>query len=261
MKSAIDQQQSYYETTADNYDEMHLGESEHEYALAQLLGIMRYHGFNSLLDVGAGTGRVLRHARRHLPGVKVVGIEPVAGLRAVGYANGITGEELREGNALNLEYDDDSWDVVCAFGILHHISDPEAAIREMCRVARHGVFFSDMNNYGCGSVCQRTLAHVLRTLHLWRLFQYVKNGGKHEKYSDGDGIFYSYSLFDSINTIREKFPQTHIGNTKGSSSHLLLGCSHISIFAARSDNALLECSLAAAKRPDLEVNHSAAPTS
>lgn len=247
MKNASDQQELYYEQTARNYDAMHLRESEHEFSLAQLIGIMRYHGFQSLLDVGAGTGRVLRHAKRHLSGVKVAGIEPVAALRDVGYANGLAPEELQEGNALNLQYPDDSWDVVCAFGILHHIKDPNAAILEMCRVARHGVFFSDMNNYGCGSLAQRSLAQILRTLGLWRSFQYIKNGFKYEKSSVGDGVFYSYSLFDSLGTIRRKFPQTHIANTKDSANHLLFASSHISVFAAKSADALLECSLGEAR--------------
>lgn len=238
MTDAADRQRSYYEQNAKDYDEMHLRESEHEYALAQLLGIVRYHGFRSLLDVGAGTGRVLRHAKHHLPFATISGVEPVEGLREIGYANGLTREELRDGTALDLQFPDNSWDVVCAFGILHHIADPEAAIREMCRVARHGVFFSDMNNYGCGSLAQRGFAHLLRTFGLWKPFQYVKNGGKYEKYSEGDGIFYSYSLFDSLHTIRKKFPQTHIGNTKGTSGHLLLSCSHVSVFAAKSSEAL-----------------------
>lgn len=242
MTNAVHEQQSYYERTAAEYDANHLREPEHEFSLAQLLGIIRYHHFRSLLDVGAGTGRVLRHAKHHLNGVNLCGIEPVAGLRAVGHANGLSPEELKEGNALHLDFPDDSWDVVCAFGILHHIEHPEAAIREMCRVARHGVFFSDMNNYGCGSIAQRMLALSLRSIGLWKPFQFAKNGFKYEKFSSGDGIFYSYSLFDSLPTIREKFPQTHIANTRASCDHLLGGSSHISVFAAKSLDALLDLS-------------------
>ena len=44
-------QQQYYERTASDYDSLHLREPEHEFALSQLLGIVRYHGFKSLLDV------------------------------------------------------------------------------------------------------------------------------------------------------------------------------------------------------------------
>lgn len=243
-------QQQYYERTASDYDSLHLREPEHEFALSQLLGIVRYHGFKSLLDVGAGTGRVLRHAMPHLPGVKLAGLEPVKGLREVGHQQGLSPEQLMEGNALELDMEDDSWDVVCAFGILHHIPDPSVAIREMCRVARHGVFFSDLNNYGCGSLPQRVFAHALRATHLWRPFQYAKNGFKFEKYSEGDGIHYSYSLYDSLGTIGEKFPQIQICNTKGTSKHPFFSCSHVSVFGAKSLEALTRASAAASEEID-----------
>ncbi|MEZ0387463.1 MAG: class I SAM-dependent methyltransferase [Verrucomicrobium sp.] len=239
MSNAAENQTQYYERTAAEYDALHLEESEHEFALAQLMGLVRYFKFDSLLDVGAGTGRVIRHTRDELPTVRIAGVEPVAGLREIAYSKGISPEQLKDGNALKLDFADNSWDVVCAFGILHHIPQPELAIAEMCRVARYGVFFSDLNNYGCGSLFQRTFAQTLRSLGLWRPFQFFKNGGRYEKYSEGDGIHYSYSLFDSLPTIRRKFKQTHLTNTKGHSENLYSGCSHISVFAV-ADSIMLE---------------------
>lgn len=240
MSTSVAEQREYYERTAANYDEMHLHETEHEFALSQLMGIMRFYGFESLLDVGSGTGRVPRYAKHELPGVRVKGVEPVAGLREIGLSNGLSADELVDGNALSLPDEDNSWDIVCAFGILHHIAEPDKAIREMCRVARHGVFFSDLNNFGCGSLGQRAFSQTLRMFRLWRPFQFLKNGGKYEKFSEGDGIHYSYSLFDSLNCIREKFPQIHITNTKGSSSNLFRGCSHVSVFAVPDQDSLLQ---------------------
>lgn len=234
MKSQV----GYYESTAADYDAMHLTETEHEIALASLVGLMRYYAYDSLLDVGAGTGRVLRFGKDHLPGVKIHGVEPVDGLRKVAYEKGVPEDELTKGDALCLPFEDNSWDVVCAFGILHHIPDPNRAIREMCRVARHAVFFSDLNNFGCGSWLQRRFSQTLRRLGLWRAFQYVKNGGKYEKYSEGDGIHYSYSLFDSLADIRGKFGQVHLMNTKGNRNNLFTGCSHVSVFAVADEHAL-----------------------
>jgi len=235
----METQKDYYERTASNYDAMHLMESEHEFALAQLSGLMNYYSFESLLDVGAGTGRVIRHAKDHLPGIRIQGVEPVRGLREIAIEKGLDPNEIRDGNALKLDYDTDSWDIVCAFGILHHISEPEKAIREICRVARYGVFFSDLNNFGCGSSFQRLFSRTLRRFGLWRPFQYLKNGGKYEKYSEGDGIHYSYSLFDSLETIQLKFPQTHLSNTRGNAPDLFRNCSHVSVFAVESSEKLL----------------------
>jgi len=233
-ESAATTQRAYYAATASQYDQMHLLESEQEYALAQLTGILGYYSLKSLLDVGAGTGRVLRHAKQHLQSTRVMGVEPVTELREVAYKNGIKETELIDGDALALPFESESWDIVSAFGILHHIQRPNAAVAEMCRVAKYGIFLSDLNNYGCGSFPQRALAQILRSLGLWRAFQYVKNGGKLEKYSQGDGIHYSYSLFDSLATIKGKFPQLYLSNTKGSSSNLYRACSHVSVFAVKS---------------------------
>lgn len=233
-EQAVQKQREYYAATADDYDRMHLQHGEHEFALAQLSGLLAYYKFDSLLDVGAGTGRVLRHARKIDAAIRIKGIEPVPELIEIGYRNGIARDELEVGDAMDLPFESDSWDVVCAFGILHHIPQPNKAIREMCRVARHAVFFSDLNNYGCGSLPQRLFAQTLRALHLWRGFQWIKNGGRFDKYSKGDGVHFSYSLFDSLDTIKEKFPQTFLSNTRGSASSIYRGCSHMSAFAVRS---------------------------
>jgi len=234
----MSEQRDYYEQTAADYDAMHLAETEHEVALAVLIGLMRHYGFESLLDVGAGTGRVLRLGGEHLPGVRIHGVEPVEGLREVAYAKGVARESLTAGDALALDFEDRSWDVVCAFGILHHIREPERAVAEMGRVARHAVFFSDLNNYGCGSLPQRLLSQSLRALRLWKPFQWVKNGGKLEKYSEGDGIHYSYSLFDSLPTVRRRFGQVHLMNTKGNHPNLYRGCSHLALFAVEDGDSL-----------------------
>lgn len=231
-------QKQYYSDTASKYDEMHLFEDEHELGLAVLSGFLSYYDFSSLLDVGAGTGRVMRYLSEEGTKLDITGIEPVEDLRKIGRRAGIAAEKLIDGDALALPYADNEWDVVSAFGILHHIANPEIAIAEMCRVARYGVFFSDLNNFGCGSRGQRAFAQTLRFFKLWRGFQWLKNGGKSWKYSEGDGVFYSYSLFDSLKTIRKKFPQTHIINTAGKSSNFFKGCSHVAVFAVKDKKTL-----------------------
>lgn len=41
----------------------------------------------------------------------------------------------------NIPYPDKSFDYVVSFGILHHVNNPQKAIKECARVARKGVFF------------------------------------------------------------------------------------------------------------------------
>ena len=45
---------------------------------------------------------------------------------------------LTEGSALNLPFQDESFDVVATYQCLEHIPDPERALREMIRVCRRG---------------------------------------------------------------------------------------------------------------------------
>lgn len=233
-------QDSYYMEHAGDYDAMHLGEPEHEIALATLFGYINHFQFESLLDVGAGTGRVLRASSHKIPNVRVYGIEPSSSMREIAYKRGVERDHLIEGNALHIAYPDNHWDVVSAFGILHHISEPHNAILEMCRVAKHGVFISDINNFGCGPLPQRIISQSLRAIGLWRVFQYIKNGFKYEKYSPGDGIHYSYSLYDSLSYIHRKFPYSYIMNTKGTSTNLYRGCPNICLFAIKDEEALIK---------------------
>jgi SAM-dependent methyltransferase len=49
------------------------------------------------------------------------------------------------GDAENLEYDDDAFDVVFCGNLLHHLEDPLIAVREMARVARKHVVLIEPN--------------------------------------------------------------------------------------------------------------------
>jgi ubiquinone/menaquinone biosynthesis C-methylase UbiE len=237
-------QRRYYGETAAEYDRMHVEhaeEQEHAIALAAMRGFMAHYRITSLLDVGAGTGRVLR-SFKSAPGElkRVLGVEPVAELRAVGHAAGLEPEQLIEGDALNLEFADGEFDLVCAFGILHHIREPERALQEMFRVARRGVFLSDMNNFGCGSAPARALKQILHGLRLWPLVQYVATGGKGYKWSEGDGLHYSYSLFDSVPLIRKYCAEPRVLTTKGFGLNAYRSCSHVALLALKDDVARAE---------------------
>jgi len=54
---------------------------------------------------------------------------------------------VRLGDAMRLDLPDSSFDVVFEANILHHIADPEAAIREMVRVSRSHVILLEPNRY------------------------------------------------------------------------------------------------------------------
>jgi SAM-dependent methyltransferase len=232
--SEVEAQRRYYAETAADYDAMHIDEGdEHFFALAWLSALIGHHGFTSLIDIGSGTGRaILDLKQRH--DIDCIGIEPVEALRAQGHAKGLTTEELRDGDVLKLDFPDNSVDIVCAFAVLHHVKDHKRAVREMCRVARKAVFISDANNFGQGSAAKRGIKQVINALGLWKAYDWCATRGKGYHWSQGDGVYYSYSLFNDVPVLREKFPQLNMMNTLPTASpNLYRGAPHLAVLATK----------------------------
>jgi len=94
---------------------------------------------NRVLEVGVGTGIALD---AYPPYAHVVGIDPSADMlaRAKKRAteNGWGHIELRQGDALNLDFPDDSFDYVTSFHVLTVVPDPYRMLSEMVRVCKPG---------------------------------------------------------------------------------------------------------------------------
>jgi protein-L-isoaspartate(D-aspartate) O-methyltransferase len=99
----------------------------------------RHYGLKSgdtILDVGCGKGYLLHEFTRAVPGVNVSGID------ISGYAIENSKEEvkpfLREGNAISLPYEDNTFDYVVSLGTLHNLYNYELkqAIQEIERVGK-----------------------------------------------------------------------------------------------------------------------------
>ena len=95
-----------------------------------------------LLDVGCGPGSItVDLAERVAPG-QVIGLDrsddvltQAAELAAL---RGIENATFVSGNIYDLEFDDDTFDVVHAHQVLQHLTDPVAALYEMRRVVKPG---------------------------------------------------------------------------------------------------------------------------
>ena len=206
-------QRKYYSEEAKNYDSMHVNaKDEHYFSLRFLDALIDYYDIKKILDIGAGTGRVATYLKSKHPSIQVVSIEPVRELREVGYTKGLAETELLEGDATKLVYQADEFDIVCEFGVLHHIKNPELAVQEMLRVGRIGIFISDSNNFGQGSAPSRFIKQTLNKLGLWKLVDFIKTKGKGYTISEGDGLAYSYSVFNNFKLISQTC-DTHILNT------------------------------------------------
>lgn len=202
MARASERQADYYARTATAYDVAH-GEGHHNVALRYVDGVLRTLGATSLLDVGSGTGRAIRYFREHRPDVDVRGVEPVEALIAEGEALGIPHGIVLPGDGARLPFADSSFDAVTEFGVLHHVERPDVVVREMTRVARRAIFLSDGNRFGQGALPARLLKLALFETGLWPTFNWVRTRGRGHMESPDDGIFWSYSVYDSLGALAE----------------------------------------------------------
>jgi ubiquinone/menaquinone biosynthesis C-methylase UbiE len=236
MEDAIYLQHKYYIDTAAEYDLMHVHEeadAEHELAFQFMCSLIEKYKVSSVLDVGAGTGRVMLNLQQRYPHIRVAGIEPVAALREQGYRKGIAGQALIDGDGRKINFPDNQFDLVCAFGVLHHIDKPGLVISEMLRVARRGIFISDSNNFGQGSRVQRFIKQTINALGLWGIYNYVRTGGKKYQISPGDGLFYSYSVFNHFPFIKKRCRSIHLLNTRDAGINPYRTASHVALFGIK----------------------------
>ena len=207
-------QRAYYERTADHYEAMHVcAGDEHGLALALFAGIARRNGARAVLDVGAGTGRALELLGAELPATRLVGIEPSEALRGVGHAKGLSEDQLIGGSGEALPFADDAFDFVIETGMLHHVPDPAKVVAEMVRVARLGVMISDSNKFAQGGWALRKVKALIDMAGLWKPFIWLQTRGKMAKWSEGDGLFYSYSVFNNYAQIAQACTSVHVMNT------------------------------------------------
>jgi ubiquinone/menaquinone biosynthesis C-methylase UbiE len=190
------QQRDYYAETASAYESMHVKPGdEHFIALEYLAALLHVVRAKSVLDVGTGTGRAIRFLKQRCPDLQVEGIEPVGALREQAQGPRTV---VHDGSGEDLPFRDGSFDVVMSFGLLHHVVTPAPVVAEMTRVARSGVVISDANRFGQGSIAAGLLKLAIHRVGLWPAFEYVRTSGRGFMESAGDGIFYSYSIYDSM---------------------------------------------------------------
>lgn len=97
----------------------------------------------SVLDVGCGIGGVLVSCA--LRGAKVAGFDlgendiKIAKSRVKSYD--IDDVSIFKGNAENIPFPDNSFDIVVATSVLEHVKDLKKGIKEMIRVTKHDGFF------------------------------------------------------------------------------------------------------------------------
>jgi SAM-dependent methyltransferase len=90
------------------------------------------------LDVGCGTGALCAAILDHASPASVTGVEPSEGFLATARRNLAGRASLQQGSATAIPLHTASIDAVVSGLVLNFVADPNAALREMARVARAG---------------------------------------------------------------------------------------------------------------------------
>jgi ubiquinone/menaquinone biosynthesis C-methylase UbiE len=236
---AVEIQRSYYTKTAARYDSMHAHEASTDRSMIKFVhALLRMVEARSILDVGTATGLGLRELKEALPELFVCGVEPVAALIDQGAQQGNSMRvPMIQASGDALPFPSASFDAVCEFGVLHHAANPAAVIKEMLRVARKAVFLCDSNRFGQGSRAARLLKLFLCKSKLWGVYTFLRTGGKGYLLTEGDGLAYSYSVYDSYDLVSRWADRIIlIPSTPGKSSswlHPLLNSSGVLVCALK----------------------------
>ncbi len=199
----------YYDQTASNYNTWHCdpnNESSHNYAVREILQTMRSLNATSLLDVCCGTGRAVRVALDN--GYNARGIDVSPSLIEVGCRElSIPKECLVAGDATNLPFQDNEFDVSCVLGALHHTAQPHRIVTEMIRVTKKAIIVSDEANHFSGGI-----KHLLIVLGLFdpiyrMIFRRKPRTHRRPVMSDSDGPAFNFSIEEIIPILRQNFSE------------------------------------------------------
>lgn len=139
-KAKADEAAAYFAAHALTWDRersLHIQEADVEAAMRAVLGDKP---FQSFLDLGTGTGRLLEvFADQYATGL---GIDASHDMLAVARANlskaGLTNSQVRHGDVYALNVPPKSFDVVAIHQVLHFLDDPARVLAEAARALRPG---------------------------------------------------------------------------------------------------------------------------
>ena len=139
-RARAEKAQAYFSRNAASWDELrslHVSDAQVEAALVELIGDTP---FDSMLDLGTGTGRILQlfsHLYR-----RGTGVDASRDMLAVARSNidsaNVSNASVRHADILNLPLERGKFDLVTIHQVLHYLENPEEAIIQAARMLSPG---------------------------------------------------------------------------------------------------------------------------
>jgi ubiquinone/menaquinone biosynthesis C-methylase UbiE len=203
----LSQMVEYYATTGSTYDAWHCNpndHSSHNYALKEIHSVLRDTGSRTFLDICCGTGRAVRSVLDQ--GYIAVGIDASHELLQIANSqHGIPAAQLVKGDATQLPFPDEAFDVVCILGALHHTAMPHKLVSEAIRVSRKAIVISDEGNHFYGGMKQTLIRMGIFEPVYRAIFRRPPRTTRRMYVSLTDGPTYVFSMEEVIPSLRKHF--------------------------------------------------------
>ncbi len=153
-------------TTAAKYDQWYRN-PKGQYADAQekelFLRLVQPRKGQSLLDIGCGTGHNLEFFMEL--GLDVTGVDCSEAMLQTAVHKLGPGVKLYLGQANELRFDDNSFDIVVLINVLEFLSDPAGTLKEAARVSREKVYIGVLNKASILGIVRRIEGRFRKSIY------------------------------------------------------------------------------------------------
>lgn len=151
-----------------------------EFVQSMITVLLSPYRHDKILDIGCGTGNQLLSLARY--GFDLSGVD--ASQDMINIAKNRLGDrcEFKTGQAEDLPFSDNEFDIALLINTLEFLDDPAAALKEAGRVAKRKVLICVINSlslYSLGARLQgffcKTFIRHIRPRHLWEMKSHIKD--------------------------------------------------------------------------------------
>ncbi len=168
----------------------------------------------TIFEVGCGTGHNIAFFQRL--GLKVVGIEPSAAMLSIATARCGTDANLCPGDACQLAFPDNSFDIVAIITALEFMPDPEGALKEAFRVSPKTVYLGILNSLSIIGISRRIKATFRKSIYreahfysIWEIERMVRKIAPGARVDWGSALFFPWGWHHLFGELDKKLSFHH----------------------------------------------------